>query len=173
MKTKPAIVFDLDGTVRQSKSGEIFIRDHNDVALLPGIKEAIARYREVGYLILGASNQGGIAHGFKTEDGFRDELHVMSAMLGIESKFDFIMFCPFMETGAKDGNIYNRRSLLRKPQPGMLAVLEYHCWSNLKVCVDWNKSFFVGDRKEDEECAHAAGITFVHINNFFNYKNKK
>jgi len=37
------LFLDLDGTVRRTKSGAIFINDPYDQELIPGTKEAIAR----------------------------------------------------------------------------------------------------------------------------------
>lgn len=62
---------------------------------------------------------------------------------------------------------YNMRSLCRKPDIGMLVVMEGECW-NQGYIVDWDKSLFVGDRPEDKECANRAGMKFRHIDSFLN-----
>ena len=36
------------------------------------------------------------------------------------------------------------------------------------MAIDWDKSLFVGDRPEDEQCANNAGIPFRYIDNFLN-----
>ncbi len=65
------------------------------------------------------------------------------------------------------GNIepFNHRSMLRKPNIGMLALAEFEAW-NAGYMIDWDSSLFVGDRPEDEQCAANANIKFVHIDNF-------
>jgi histidinol phosphatase-like enzyme len=37
LKVKPALVLDFDGTIRRSKSGETFIKNFQDIELMPGI----------------------------------------------------------------------------------------------------------------------------------------
>ena len=49
----------------------------------------------------------------------------------------------------------------------MLAIMESETW-NEGFVVDWDKSIFVGDRNEDEQCAKNAGIKFYHIDKFLN-----
>lgn len=65
---------------------------------------------------------------------------------------------------------YNHRSLLRKPDIGMLAIAEVDAYK-AGVVVDWDNSLFVGDRPEDEECAKRAGIRFIWADEFFERQN--
>jgi len=67
-KVKPALCLDFDGTIRRSKSGETFINNAADIELMPGVEKLIWRYREMGYVILGISNQAGVAHGRHVDD---------------------------------------------------------------------------------------------------------
>jgi len=59
------------------------------------------------------------------------------------------------------------RSLIRKPDYGMLVCIEGEAFHN-GVIVDWDKSLFVGDRPDDENCAKNAGIRFEWAHTFFN-----
>ena len=45
------LFLDLDGTVRKTKSGATFINDPYDQELIPGVENAIARYK--GWKIFG------------------------------------------------------------------------------------------------------------------------
>lgn len=65
-KVVPALCVDLDGTVRRYKSGE-FISGPSDLELFPDAEAKLWEYRDDGFLIIGVSNQGGVAHGHKTE----------------------------------------------------------------------------------------------------------
>jgi histidinol phosphatase-like enzyme len=56
---RPALCLDFDGTIRKSKSGT-FIKDEKDIELMPGIEKIIWMYRNMGFLIIGISNQGGV-----------------------------------------------------------------------------------------------------------------
>ena len=90
---------------------------------------------------------------YKTLDLFKD------------NPFHFVKFC--FHDGKGKIEPYNHRSLLRKPDIGMLAVMEVEAYE-VGIVIDWDKSLFVGDRPEDEQCAKNAGITFNHIDEFLN-----
>jgi D-glycero-D-manno-heptose 1,7-bisphosphate phosphatase len=158
----PAVVLDLDGTVRYSKNGE-FINSPEDVALFPDVEEKLWEFRNTGYLIFGVSNQGGVAFGYKTHKSVWKEL-VVTCGLFQESPFHFLCASECHEDGTVEP--FCHRSFLRKPEIGMLAAAEADAWSYGYI-VDWDRSFFVGDRPEDEECAQRAGIAFVHADVFF------
>lgn len=64
-RLQPALCLDFDGTIRFSKRAE-FINSPADICLFPGVEPVLWEYRGKGYLILGITNQGGVAFGFKT-----------------------------------------------------------------------------------------------------------
>jgi D-glycero-D-manno-heptose 1,7-bisphosphate phosphatase len=159
---KPALCLDLDGTVRRSKSGKQFHEGLDDIELMPGIERIIGKYRQMGWLILGISNQAGVAWGYKTPDQVYEEMmHTLS--LFQENPFHLIKQC--YHDGKGHVEPFNYRSLCRKPDIGMLALMEHEAF-NAGHVIDWNESLFVGDRPEDEECAKNAGIKFHHIDEF-------
>lgn len=161
---RPALVFDLDGTIRHSKSGD-FVSGPNDIALFDGVEDLIwAQKRLANYVVLGCTNQGGVAYGFKDEKVVLAEIIQTTNLFGW-NPFDMIAYCPYHEQGKV--HPYDVRSLLRKPSMGMLAVLEYEMYKRKEVIIDWSSSIMVGDRGEDKECALAAGIDFVWANDFF------
>lgn len=163
IKFTPALCLDLDGTVRRSKVGG-FIKDENDIELIPGVEKLIWRYRNMGWLIVGVSNQGGVAHGHKRPSHIERELDA-TFKLFTKNPFHIVKTCYHMEDGKIEP--FNHRSLLRKPDIGMLAIVEYEAW-NEGYMIDWNNSLFVGDRPEDEQCAANAKIKFRHIDDFLN-----
>jgi HAD superfamily hydrolase (TIGR01662 family) len=160
----PALCLDFDGTIRRSKSGAVFIQNASDIELMPGIENIIHRYAEQGWLIFGISNQAGVAHGFKSPKDINDE---MEATLGLfnSNPFHVVQFC--FHDGKGTVEPFCHRSLLRKPDIGMLALMEFEAWKVGRV-VDWDNSLFVGDRPEDEQCAKNAGVPFRHIDSFLN-----
>jgi D-glycero-D-manno-heptose 1,7-bisphosphate phosphatase len=162
-KLAPALCLDLDGTVRHSKSGE-FINGPEDVALFDGVEEKIWQYRDRGWLIFGITNQGGVAYGFKTPLDNDAELDAMIALFLRGSPFHIIKSC--YHHGDGEVEPYCHRSLLRKPNIGMLAICEVDARDGGYI-VDWDRSLFVGDRPEDEKCAQLAGIDFEWANVFF------
>lgn len=162
MELKPALCLDLDGTVRRSKSGDSFIKNFSDIELMPGIEKLIWLYRNMGYVIVGISNQGGVAHAYKTQWEIEHELEITLSLFE-NNPFHIVKMCYHMEDGKIEP--YCHRSLLRKPDIGMLAIAEFDAYNN-GVIIDWNNSLFVGDRSEDEQCAANARIKFEHIDSF-------
>lgn len=158
----PALCLDFDGAVRRTKSGKSFIESPDDIELMPGIEEIIWKYRKAGWLILGVSNQGGVAHGFKTKEDVNKEFDVTFSLFE-ENPFHLVKAA--LSDGAGSVYPYNYRSLLRKPDIGMLVSMEEYLLRSGFI-VDWDNSLFVGDRPEDEECAKRAGISFCHIDSF-------
>lgn len=164
-KLAPAVCLDLDGTVRYSRNGE-FINKPEDVALFPDVEDVLWRYRHQGFLIFGISNQGGVAFGHKTViDNIREVEATVDAFF--ENPFHIIKTCLHHPAGTVEP--YCHRSLLRKPEVGMLALCELEAWESGFI-VDWDNSLFVGDRPEDEQCAKNAGISFRWANEFFERK---
>jgi D-glycero-D-manno-heptose 1,7-bisphosphate phosphatase len=143
-----------------TKSGNPFRENIFDWRLRDKIEAYLSHMKEAGFLIIGISNQGGVAHGHKT---VRDVQYENEALLKKfdRNPFDRILFCPFEQKGTVEP--FNKRSLLRKPDMGMVAVAEYEFY-NKGIIIDLNGSYFVGDRMEDEGCAISAGIEFVDIN---------
>jgi histidinol-phosphate phosphatase family protein len=157
---KPAFIADLDGTIRYSQNGE-HINGPDDVALYDHVIDGLWRYRMDGYLIFGVTNQGGVAHGYKTPDDVQAELQRMEQLAAQQSEqgwpFHQIKACYYMENGSVEE--FGFRSLCRKPSYGQLAVLEDEARANGFI-IDWDRSIMIGDRDEDQACAEAAGVEF-------------
>jgi D-glycero-D-manno-heptose 1,7-bisphosphate phosphatase len=170
-KIKKALILDLDGTIRRNKNDhKSFINNAEEIELIPGIVDAIAHFKSRGYLIGVMTNQGGVAFGFKTEEDVHTELiKTLSLFPGGVNPFNCILVATQHEGGKVSP--YNMRSMLRKPAPGMFAIFEYNAGlSGFKV--DWDRSYYVGDRDEDKQAAAAANIAYYHIDAFLiNYQN--
>ena len=167
MELKPALCLDLDGTIQHSNSGAKFITGPADVALYPDVEAKLWEYRNEGYLIAGITNQGGVAYGFKTAQGFQDELDALMTQFD-SNPFHCVCRCYSHENGTVEP--YNHRSLLRKPGIGMLAVIEAEAVIR-GYTIDWDNSILVGDMEDDRQCAENAGIAFQWAWNFFNRLN--
>ena len=162
---KPALCLDFDGTIRHSKTGK-FINHPDDIILFPDVEEKIWDYRNNGYLIFGFTNQGGVAFGYKTVDDVKKE---NQRTIDLFSKDPFhIVQASFAHEKGRETN-FKYRSLLRKPNYGMLVVCEVKA-QELGFNVDWDNSVFVGDRDDDKFCAKNAGIEFISADDFFNRK---
>ena len=162
MKFLPALCLDFDGTIRRTKSGKSFIKNASDIELMPGIESKIWSYRDMGFLIVGVSNQGGVAYGHKLPPEIEYECEVTLGLFE-RNPFHMVKICYHMEGGSVEP--FNHRSLLRKPDIGMLAIAEYDAF-NAGYMIDWNNSLFVGDRPDDENCARNAGIAYRDIKQF-------
>lgn len=158
----PALCLDFDGTIRRSKSGKTFIENHKDIELMPNIENLIWLYRNAGWLIFGISNQAGVAHAFKLPMEIELEMDTTLELFQ-KNPFHIVKFCYHDAKGKIEP--YCHRLLLRKPDIGMLALMESEAYKSLYI-VDWDNSLFVGDRPEDEQCANNAHIKFRHIDSF-------
>lgn len=163
VQIKKALVLDLDGTIRHSASGE-FIDGPDDVVIFGDVEDKIMEYANDDFLILGASNQGGVAFGHKTVDDVEAELYGTLDRLKMGNPFTAIFFAYNHESGSVEP--FNYRSLLRKPEIGMLVMAEVEA-RKVGIVIDWDNSLFVGDREEDRECAEKAGIEFQWAWEFF------
>lgn len=159
------IFFDLDGTLRQTKSGQTFINEPEDQQAIKGTQEALAYYQEKGFLLIGITNQGGVAAGHKSLQSAIEEQRIT---LKLFPQLSEIFFCTNYSGEScwqlSDGNVPldfgapragNGTAIsCRKPGHGMLLVAARPL-AELKDC------WMIGDRPEDQQCAEAAGVKFV------------
>ena len=157
------LLVDCDGTIRQPKSGAKFIDEPTDQEPIPGAVEAIDHYFQKEWLIVGVTNQAGVAAGYKSlEDCIREQLYTLKLFPQLEA----IYFCPdydgfscyFVNRHEHKKNYSSQKyisSRFRKPGAGMIR----------KAFVDFNagadEAWMIGDRPEDEQAAAAAGINFM------------
>lgn len=156
------LLLDLDGTVREPKSAAKFINEPEDQRLIVGVEEAVKRYSD--WLIVGITNQGGVAAGHKSLESAIAEQRVTIDLL---PQLECIYFCPDFEglqairCHYTDGNWrwLERENHgfggFRKPSSGMLNLAIDDCISRPKEVL------MVGDRAEDEQAAAAAGVPFM------------
>lgn len=163
-EVKPALVLDMDGTVRRSRSGQKFISDIQDIELFPDVEARLWTFRDMGWLILGATNQGGVAYGHRTEKDVEDEMKWTRGL------FDADPFHHVLQALSAGGNSrvepYCHESMLRKPHIGMLALFEVYFFER-GLIIDWPNSLVVGDRMEDYWLARNARVSFQWEFEFF------
>lgn len=161
------LILDKDGTLVRPKSGAEFVQYPEDQELIPGVAEAIARYRDQGWLIAIASSQGGVAAGHKTLGAAVDEMIFAMQLTGIEAgiaahsyenEYGEALFFDLSDAGVYWRPITNKHTKFRKPHAGMIEFLFiYFCQYDRE---SW-KGLMVGDRPEDQGAANAAGIDFM------------
>lgn len=148
--TGKAVILDYDGTLRDTISGAKWPQDPNDVMVLPNRKEILDSYVKQGYMLLGASNQSGIAKGTPTEDVAVACFDKTNELLGHDIE---VAYCPHKVPPI---NCY-----CRKPMPGM-AVQFFH-----KYNLDPRQCIMVGDSTSDKTFATRSHMKFVHADEFF------
>ena len=149
MEKKKAIFLDRDGVINRELGD--YVCKFEDFEILPHNYDTLRELQERGYLILVATNQGGLAKGWYTEtilQQMHDHLKADYLKNGITIT-DFY-YCPHHPnfTGECD---------CRKPKPGMLlkGIADYN--------LDAGASYFIGDKPTDVEAAEAAGVNGIQI----------
>ncbi len=148
--TNKAIFLDYDGTLRETRSGDKWPYCPNDIDILPDRKVWLDYYKSQGYLLLGVSNQSGIAKGSPTEAEAINCFERTNQMLGHKIEY---AYCPH--------KVPPITCFCRKPMPGM-AVQFFH-----KYKLDPKKCIMVGDMTSDKTFAKRSHMEFVHADEFF------
>lgn len=157
--TNKALILDYDDTLRivngnaprNERNGELGYPCHPDeVSVLNGRTEKIKQYKDAGYILLGVSNQSGIAKGNLTHDDAIACFERTNELLGI--KIDY-HFCPHQSSPPV--------CYCRKPQSGLLVMLTNKHRLNPSECL------FVGDQTSDKTAAERMGIPFEFADKFF------
>lgn len=153
------IIFDADGTLVTTKSGETFRQSADDWQMLPGREEKCDELREQGVLLGLASNQAGVAFPWSrfTEAEIRVELTALSIL--IDGCYTGVCCSSPNEKALPE--YFNANDPRRKPNGGMLIEGMKH------IGVEPHETLFVGDRPEDEGAAQSAGVAFQWAKDFF------
>ena len=157
MPQNKALFLDRDGVINVNYG---YVFEVKKFEFVEGIFELCRRAQELGYLIIVATNQSGIARDFYSEEKFLELTKWMeSEFLKQGVKITKTFYCPHhLEAKIEK---YRHDSFDRKPHPGMLlkAIEEFN--------IDPKKSLMIGDRDVDMMAAKAAGIG---LKIFFNQK---
>lgn len=149
--TKKAFIFDFDGTLRTSSGKEDYPTCVSEVVAKTHLKNKLLSLQNEGYLLLGVSNQSGIAKGTVTLDNAKacfDE-----TLKQLDVKFDApVEFCPH--------KVPPISCYCRKPGPGLGVKLIYE--HNL----DPRKCTYVGDMGTDKSFAARCGFNFMTAEEF-------
>jgi D-glycero-D-manno-heptose 1,7-bisphosphate phosphatase len=149
--SKRAVFLDRDGTINRDVG---FTHRVADLELLPGAVAGLSRMAALGYRLLIATNQSGVARGHFTEDDVQAFHAALCQRLRSEGvAIDGVYYCPFHPT--EGVGTYRRESPLRKPGDGMirLAATEHG--------LDLAASFVVGDKKSDVLAGQRAGCRTI------------
>ena len=120
----------------------------DEFEVYPGVAEGCARLKAAGFILVVVTNQPDVGRGTQT----RESVEAMHAKLRVAvPSLDAIEVC------YHGGSKYGQPCDCRKPKPGMLlrAAAEHG--------IDVKRSFLIGDRWRDVDCAHAAGCRAIFI----------
>lgn len=150
-----AVFLDRDGVINQEAG---HISHSSQFSLLAGAAEAIRVLNHAGWLVVVVTNQPVVARGECAEHELRGIHNRMEALLGAEGAYiDRLYYCPHHpDKGFKGERIELKGPCVcRKPATGMIE----------EACNDMNielsRSWFVGDRTVDIQCALNAGIRSI------------
>lgn len=149
--TQKALLLDVDGTIRRTRSGEKYPRSAEDVELLPGRREVLQKWITDGYQLFFISNQSGVSSGKVTTQ------HVEAAM----SRTVELLQLPVKEVIYCPHKAFPVLCFCRKPLPGLgVYLIRKHRLAIEHLTV-------VGDLGSDEQFASAIGAKYVDVNEFF------
>lgn len=147
MAARPAVFLDRDGVlvIPEFRDGRSFApRTLADFRIYPHAKEALARLRDAGFVLVVVTNQPDIGNGKVTAEVVAQMHDIMIEALPI----DRVELCPHGQSAGCD---------CRKPKPGMILKAAHACE------IDLAASYMVGDRASDVEAGRAAGCNTVFI----------
>lgn len=144
-----AVFLDRDGVLNK-ELGDYVCRIEDFVVL--DNFAALKSLQDKGYLLIVATNQGGLAKSWYTEEELA-KMHAHLRQLYKEHGVEFtdVFYCPHHPQFTGDCDC-------RKPKPGLLlqGIEKYN--------IDPAQSYFIGDRERDVEAGTAAGVTGILIN---------
>jgi histidinol-phosphate phosphatase family protein len=149
--TVKGLLLDVDGTLRTTRSGEIYPRQPDDVQLLPGRRETLQRWVEVGYRLFFVSNQSGVASGQVSREAVDACFQRTVELLGL----------PVAEIAVCPHPAFPAGCFCRKPLPGLgIYLKQRHNLAGEHLAM-------VGDMDSDAQFAAALGATYHSAEDFF------
>jgi len=135
------IILDRDGVINYDSRE--YIKSPDEWHAIPGSLDAIAKLNKVGYKVIVATNQSGIArklYDLKTLHQIHEKM--LRELKQHHGHIEEIFFCPHHPVD---------NCICRKPKPGMLHQIQQ------KYGVRFQDTFFIGDTPSDIEAATAVG----------------
>jgi D-glycero-D-manno-heptose 1,7-bisphosphate phosphatase len=139
------VLLDRDGVLNRDRTD--YIKSVDELMMLPGAPQAVARLNRAGIKVAVVSNQSAVGRGIISQAGL-DAIHAsLSAHLAAQgAALDALLFAPEAPDRATDR---------RKPGPGMLLEAMAHFQAGPA------DSVMIGDQPTDAEAARRAGIGFI------------
>jgi len=140
----PAVFIDRDGTIMEDTD---YCSDPRDVRIFSGVLEALRRLKSRSFKLIIITNQSGIGRGLFTLDQYRAVESEVLRQLG-DGLVDATYYCP---------DAPGQHSTCRKPAPGMVVQ------ATRDHPIDLSRSFLIGDKEIDVECAHNVGLRAIRV----------
>lgn len=147
------LVLDYDGTLRHvvgNAGDRTFPVSSHEIGILPGRAKKLKEYLKQGYVLVGVSNQSGVAKGLLSYDTAKELFITTNKKIGVDINFKF---CPH--------KVPPISCWCRKPMPGFGVELV----NAFKL--DPANTIMVGDLKTDETFAARCGFQYEHVDSFF------
>lgn len=149
--TAKGLLLDVDGTIRQTLSGEIYPRTPQDIEILPNRQAVLQRWIEAGYQLFFVSNQSGIASNQLSREAAQACFDRTVELLGLP--IQEVSFCPH--------SAFPVGCYCRKPMPGQAIKLI------MEHALDPQQLVMVGDMDSDEAFAKNIGAKYHDAADFF------
>jgi D-glycero-D-manno-heptose 1,7-bisphosphate phosphatase len=135
------IILDRDGVI--NFDSDFYIKTPEEWHPIPGSLEAIAKLNRLGYRVIIATNQSGVARELY-DLHMLEKIHekLLQSVKEAGGEIEEIFFCPHHP---------DEKCPCRKPQTGMILEIQK------KYGMDLSETFFVGDSYTDMQAAISAG----------------
>ena len=147
--TRRAAFLDRDGVLNERPAPHTYVQSVGDLRLLPGVPDAVARLRFLGFVPVVVSNQRGIARGLVTWEALHEiEQAIQKYLTASGTSIEAFYYCPHDLDDGCD---------CRKPLPGLLhrAAREHG--------LDLTASVLVGDEESDVTAGKRVGCFTVRL----------
>ena len=160
---KPAVFLDRDGVINEDYG---YVHKIKNFMFKKGVLKGLKFLIEKNYYLFIATNQAGIAKNiFKEKDFFDLHKDIKKKLLLKNIYFDDVQYCPYHpEATIKK---FRKKTSLRKPGNKMIKNLISSWLINKK------KSFMIGDKLSDKQCAVKSKIKFEYASKDFFKQVKK
>lgn len=146
-----AIILDYDGTLRECINGnDKYPLQEDQIEIKLGRKVILDDYKNKGYLLLGISNQSGVAKGELTHEKAIQLFEHTNKLLGVDIEY---RFCPHQSAPIS--------CYCRKPMNGVGVEFIMKHKLRAKDCI------MVGDMTTDKTFASRSGFQYVDQMDFF------
>jgi len=136
----PALFLDRDGIINEDVG---YLHKVVDLKIYPEIIPIIQRANQKNVLVIVLTNQAGVARGMFQEEDVKMINQALSVKLQTQgAHLDAFYYSLFLESGKMEA--YKKKSLLRKPLPGLLLQATFDFPINI------HRSFMIGDKPSDQ-----------------------